>query len=318
MMVKDEFQFPDEIKAETDDGKGEQPKQDDFEVEVVDDTPAADRGRPALQEDVDDPSDEEVAQYSAKVQDRIKKLTHARHDERREKEKILRERDELERVARQALAERDQLQQQFGKNVEVLTSQAKTMAESEMAAAEAELKAAHEAFDTDGIIAAQKKMYAAQIKKDRADNFVPPPSQNRKTVVESAPSDQDTRPNLDEKTSGWMSKNKWFGEGGDEAMTGFALGLHQQLVKKYGDNFTRTDEYYSHIDEAMRQTFPDKFKAGSKKPPSSVVAPANRVAAGPRKVQLTSTQVTLAKRLGLTPQQYAAQVVALEKETAND
>lgn len=101
-------------------------------------------------------------------------------------------------------------------------------------------------------------------------------------------------------------------------MTGFALGLHQQLVKKYGDNFTRTDEYYSHIDEAMRQTFPDKFKAGSKKPPSSVVAPANRVAAGPRKVQLTSTQVTLAKRLGLTPQQYAAQVVALEKETAND
>ena len=317
MIVKDDFQFPDELRVEDEDDKKKTAVSDEVEVEIVDDTPEADRNRPALQEQVDDPSDDEVAQYSAKVQDRIKKLTHARHDERREKEKLQRERDELERVARAAMAERDQLQQQYGKGVEVMVAQAKTMADTEMAAAEAELKAAHEAFDTDAIIAAQKKMYAAQIKKERAENFVAPPSQTKKTAVESDTSDQDTRPNLDEKTSTWMSRNKWFGEGGDEAMTGYALGLHQQLVKKYGDAFTRTDEYYSHIDEAMRHTFPDKFKVGTKKP-TSVVASASRVAAGPRKVQLTSTQVTLAKRLGLTPQQYAAQVVALEKDNEND
>lgn len=314
----DEFRFPDEI----DDDAGKETSfkkgaEDELEVEVVDDTPEADRGRPALAEPVDDPSDEEVAQYSAKVQDRIKKLTHARHDERREKEALKRERDELERVARGAMAERDQLRQQFGKGVEVISAQAKTMADAELAAAEGELKAAMEAFDTDGTIAAQKKLYAAQIKKDKAENFSYAPSQPAKTVVESAPSDREASPTLDEKTSAWMSKNKWFGEGGDKALTGYALGLHQDLVAKHGDSFTRTDEYYSHIDKAMRQTFPDKFKGSTK--PTSVVASAGRVSAqtGPRKVQLTSTQVALAKKLGLTPQQYAAQVVALEKEEAN-
>lgn len=317
-QIDDEFKFPDEIDND-DAGKattfGADDAGDVVEVVVVDDTPAADQGRKALAQQVDDPSDEEVAQYSAKVQGRIKELTHARHDERRRADALQRERDELERVARTAMAERDRLKTQFGQGVKVISEQARTLADAELTAAEGELRTAMEAFDTEGTIAAQKKLYAAQLKKDRADNFSAPPSQPAKTEVESAASDQDTRPTLDEKTSTWMSRNKWFGEGGDEAMTGYALGLHQQLVKKHGESFTRSDEYYSHIDKAMRQTFPDRFKGGTK--PNPVVAPAGRVSAntGPRKVQLTSTQVALAKKLGLTPQQYAAQVVALEGES---
>lgn len=320
----DDFKFPDaEDEGEEKDlafkkGGEVEAEDDDIEVDVVDDTPAADRGRPALNEQVDDPSDEEVAQYSAKVQDRIKKLTHARHDERREKETIKRERDELERVARAAMAERDQLRQQFGKGVEVISAQAKTLADSEMAAAETELREAMEAFDTEGTIKAQKKLYAAQIKKDRVDNFRYTPSQTQGSAVESGPTAPETAPALDEKTSKWMARNKWFGEGGDKALTGYALGLHQNLVAQHGEAYTRTDEYYSHIDKAMRQTFPDRFAAGTKKP-TNVVASAGRVSAsaGPRKVTLTSTQVALAKKFGMTPQQYAAQVVALEKENAN-
>jgi hypothetical protein len=306
----EEFQFPDEIENKP---AASAPAEEQYEIDVVDDTPAEDRGRPALAEQVDDPTDDELAAYSKNVQDRIKKLTHKTHDERRRADALQRERDELERVARATMAERDQLKQQFGQGAALIATQAKAMAETEVASAEADLKAAHEAFDTDAVIAAQKKLYAAMMKKDRAENFVPPPSQPEKSDVQSRPSDQETRPTLDDKTSSWMSKNKWFGEGGDEAMTGYALGLHQQLVKKHGEAFTRTDEYYSHIDKAVRQTFPDRFK-GNQTRPTSIVASAGRVPAGPRKVQLTSTQVALAKRLGMTTQQYAAELVKLEQE----
>lgn len=309
-IQNDEFKFPDEIDDKKVDDKTEE---EQYEIDIVDDTPAEDRGRPALAEQVEDPTDEELAAYSKNVQERIKKLTHKTHDERRRADALQRERDELERVARATMAERDQLKQQFGKGAELLATQAKAMAETEVASAEAELKAAHEAFDTDAVIAAQKKLYAAMMKKDRAENFVPPPSNLERTQVQSRPSDQETRPALDEKTSTWMSKNKWFGEGGDEAMTGYALGLHQQLVKKHGESFTRTDEYFSHIDKAVRQTFPDRFK-GTQSRPTSIVASAGRVPAGPKKVQLTSTQVALAKKLGMTTQQYAAELVKLEQE----
>lgn len=306
----EEFKFPDEIDDKPAAGAT---AEDQYEIELVDDTPPDDRGRPALAEQVDDPTDEELATYSRNVQDRIKKLTHKSHDERRRADALQRERDELERVARATMAERDQLKQQFGKGAELIASQAKSMADTEVAAAEADLKAAHEAFDTDAVVAAQKKLYQAMAKKERAENFSLPPSQPEKTEVQSRPSDQETRPALDDKTSSWMSKNKWFGEGGDEAMTGYALGLHQQLVKKHGDAFTRTDEYFSHIDKAVRQTFPDRFK-GTQTRPTSIVAPAGRVPAGPKKVQLTSTQVALAKKLGMTTQQYAAELVKLEQE----
>ncbi len=309
----DEFKFPDEVDdKKVDDKKTE----DEFEIELVDDTPEDDRGRPALAEDVPDPSDEELAAYSKNVQERIKKLTHKSHDERRRADALQRERDELERVARQTMAERDRLKQQFGQGAQIIATQAKTMAEAEVAQAESELKAAHEAFDTDAVIAAQKKLYAAMMKVDRAQNFSIPASQPEKTEVQSAPSAQDTPPQLDQKTSTWMSKNKWFGEGGDEEMTGFALGLHQKLVKQHGESFTRSDEYYSHIDKAVRQRFPEHFKGTQTRTPS-VVAPAGRVAAGPKKVQLTSTQVALAKKFGMTPQQYAAELVKIEQENAN-
>jgi hypothetical protein len=316
-MANEAFKFPDEDDTlATDVVDKKKPVEPEIEVEIIDDVPEEDRGRKALDETVDDPTDEEIAQYSTKVQDRIKKLTHARHDERRQREAVQRERDELERFARSAIAERDQLQKQFGDGVAVISTQAKTMADTELAAAEAELIAAHEAFDTAAIVAAQKKMYAAQIKKDRVENFRYTPSQTPKNAVESPTTAQNTAPKLDAKTSTWMSRNKWFGEGGDKAMTGYALGLHQELVGEHGDAYTRTDEYYSHIDKAMRRTFPDKFEGGTKKP-TSVVASAGRVAAGPKKVQLTSTQVALATKFGMTPQQYAIEVAKLENENGN-
>jgi hypothetical protein len=96
-------------------------------------------------------------------------------------------------------------------------------------------------------------------------------------------------------------------------MTGFALGLHDELVAS-GYSAT-SDEYYERIDARMREVFPDKFEDAEPKRKTQVVAPATRSTA-PKKVTLTKTQVQLAKRLGLTPQQYAKQV-ALDMRKQN-
>jgi hypothetical protein len=314
---EDEFTFPDEDDAQSaaDDSTGtefEVDLGDEVEIEVVDDTPDEDKGRPALDTPVDDPTDDELKEYSGKVQDRIKKLTHARHDERRRADALMRENEELQRVAKTALAERESMRGQYIKGAEVLANQTKAVADKSVQEAKAKLKAAHEAFDTDAIVEAQAELNEAQMRKNQIDNFRPS-SQAQETVVESQQQAPAAAPNLDTKTKTWLARNKWFGEGGDEAMTGFALGLHQKLVKKNGEGYTRTDEYYSQIDAAMRQTFPTRFKpkAGTERQ-STVVAPATRVTT-PRKVTLTATQVALAKRFGLTNQQYAAELLKTEK-----
>jgi hypothetical protein len=246
------------------------------------------------------------------VQDRIKKLTHARHDERRRADTLARENEELQRVAASAIAARDNMRGQYIKGAEVLATQTKAVAEKSVTEAKAKLKAAHDAFDTDAIVEAQAELNEAQMRKNQVDNFKPA-VQQQETVVESQQQAQPAARALDDRTQKWLGRNKWFGEGGDEAMTGYALGLHQKLVKQKGEGYTRTDEYYSQIDAAMRQTFPTRFKpkAGTERQ-STVVASATRVTT-PRKVTLTSTQVALAKRFGLTPQQYAAELVKTEK-----
>jgi hypothetical protein len=312
---EDEFKFPDEAQTAADKSTGIETElnMDDVEIEIVNDVPEQDRDRPALESPVEDPTDDELKEYSSKVQDRIKKLTHARHDERRRADTLQRERDELERLARDAISARDFLQKQAKLGSKALSEQQATLADRDVVEAKAALKAAHDAFDTDAIVDAQEKLNDAQLRKATAANIRQRAVQDDENGVESTATSQPVVPALDDKTASWMSKNKWFGKGGDEAMTGFALGLHEQLVKKHGEGYTRTDEYYSHIDATVRKTFPDKFQ--QKAEPSrqkSVVASASRTPAA-RKVTLTATQVALAKKFGLTPQQYAAETLKLEQ-----
>jgi len=124
-------------------------------------------------------------------------------------------------------------------------------------------------------------------------------------------------PEPDAKTKAWAAQNEWFGN--DSEMTGYAFGVHESLVKQGINPQSQADEYYNRIDESMRQRFPDKFdeqqvEAAPVRQAGSVVAPAGRSAKKPRRVQLTSTQVALAKRLGLSAEQYAAQLL---KEASN-
>jgi len=310
----EEFKFPDEV--ENKDKPLETHNEDDFEIEVVDDTPPADRGRKPLEREVEDPTDEEINQYTKGAQERIKELTHARHDERRAKEAMAREKAELERIAQQMLEENKRLKEVVNSGSEQFTQMAKTATEAQLEKARRDYKAAQEAFDTDAIIAAQEALTIAKIRAEEAKNFRPTPLQIDKNEVYSQPQQTQTAP--DEKSLRWQAKNQWFGSQGFEEITSFALGLHQKLVNSGVD--PRSDQYYEQIDARIKKTFPDVFGEATATTPAetpqkktpSVAAPAAR-SSGTKKIQLTTTQLALAKKFKMDPKVYAAEVLKLEK-----
>jgi hypothetical protein len=315
--MKDEYKFPDEQEKEAEpqveiEGEGE------LEIEVVDDTPEKDRGRKPLEKPVEDPTDSELDDYSEGVKRRIKELTHARHDERRQKEAVAREKEELQRLTQQLLEENNSLKQRVNTGQEIFAETAKQKVEAELEMARRQLKEAHEAFDTDAIIAAQEKLAEMKMRSENLKNFKLPALQPTEIPVQNTqPQTQRSQP--DEKSLRWQAKNQWFGQPGFEEYTSYALGLHQKLVN--GGVDPRTEEYFDQIDGRMKTKFPELFGGAEEKPktsevqkkPSTVVAPATR-STGAGKIRLTATQVALAKKLGLTPQQYAAQVAKLENQ----
>jgi hypothetical protein len=193
----------------------------------------------------------------------------------------------------------------------------KKVAENDLEDAKRKYKEAYESGDSDALVAAQEAMTEAKMKTEAAKNFRAAPLQSGEVDVQTQQT-QVPRQDLDDKTVRWQAKNRWFGADGYEEVTSFALGLHQKLVNSGVD--PRSDDYFERIDARMKSTFPDIFGEAEDKPrsgdgskrPTSVVAPATR-STGARKVQLTPTQVALAKKYGLTPQQYAAEVAKLEK-----
>jgi hypothetical protein len=310
--MAEQYKFPDEL----DDGRNQkfeiQQPEDDVEIEIVDDTPIQDRGRRPLDREVEDPTDEEIESYTRGAQDRIKELTHARHDERRAKEAIYREKQELERLAQHMVEENKRLKQYVNNGTQQYGAMAQTAAGAELDKARREYKAAQESFDTDAILAAQEALFEAKAKLQQAQNFRPPPLQVEEYDVQ--PQQQQTQSvQPDEKTLRWQAKNQWFGSDGFEEVTSFALGLHQKLVNSGVD--PRHDEYFEQIDARVKSTFPEIFGGTSEKSrrPSSVVAPATR-STGTRKVQLTPSQAALIKKYNLDPKKYVAEVLKLENQ----
>ena len=316
--MAEQYKFPDELEDnKTQKVEIVQPE-DDVEIEIVDDTPVQDRGRRPLDREVEDPTDEEIESYTRGAQDRIKELTHARHDERRAKEALLREKQELERLAQHYVEENKKLKQYVSTGTEQYGAMAKTAAEAEMEKARRDYKAAQEAFDTDAIIAAQEALFDAKSKLQQAQNFRPPPLQVEETEVQ--PRQQQTESvKPDEKTLRWQAKNQWFGSDGFEEVTSFALGLHQKLVNSGVD--PRENEYFEQIDARVQSKLPEVFGGSDERPkssetprrPSSVVAPASR-STGTRKVQLTPSQAALIKKYNLDPKKYVAEVLKLENQ----
>jgi len=283
----------------------------EVEVEVVDDTPKADRNRKAS-EPPEDVTDDELEDYSDKVRKRIQHFSKGYHDERRAKEEAHRQSQELERVTQQLMEENKKLKGNVNKNQAALLDQAKKNASIESDNAKRAYKEAYESGDSDAVLDAQDKLTNAKLKSERLANFKLPPLQETETPVPEEVGQIAPAVQVDERAADWQKTNSWFGD--DDEMTSLALGLHNKLVKQGVS--PQSDEYYESIDTRMRQVFPDNFEdAEPKRKKTQVVAPATRSTA-PRKVTLTRTQVQIAKRLGLTPEQYAKQV-AIDMRKAN-
>jgi hypothetical protein len=309
VMEKDDFEFEEETSSKVQSNKSED---EDFEIEVIDDTPEPDRGKARRADDSEAqvPEDDEIQSYSEGVQKRIKQLKFEYHEERRRKEEAARLQEEALRYAQQVKAENDKLRKTLEEGEGVLVNQAKGRVAAELDKAKSAYKAAYEAGDSDALIEAQERLTTLQAEKMRYDSYRPQPRQAQTPAPEyTKPQPQPPRP--DEKAMSWAQKNTWFER--DSEMTGYAYGLHEKLVRSGVD--PRSDEYYNQIDRAVRRMFPDRFDSGKieetapLRQAGNVVAPAARSGKKPRKVQLTSTQVALAKRLGLSNEQYAAQLL---------
>lgn len=312
--MADQFRFPDEDDTPEVEIKAE----GELEIEVVDDTPEQDRNRKPLDREVVEPTEDELESYSDKVKNRIKELTHAKHDARRAKEAAEREREEALRVAQRLIDENKRLKEYVTTGEKHFAETAKSAADSSLDLAKRRYKEAYESGDADAIIAAQEAMTEAKLRSEAVKNFKPATLQSDESEVQLPQASP--QPSLDEKTQRWMAKNQWFGASGYEDVTAYSLGLHKKLVGSGID--PRSDAYYAQIDARLKERFPeivggdaeaDKPEPphGLKKPPT-VVAPATR-STGAKKVQLTASQVALAKRLNLTPQQYAAELMRLER-----
>ena len=126
----DAYKFPDELDDKNVELEVSTDGEADVEVEIVDDTPEKDRGRKPLDREVADPTDDEIESYSDGVKKRIKELTHARHDERRAKEALLREKLELERLAQHMVAENNRLKQYVNTGTEQYAASQLSLAET--------------------------------------------------------------------------------------------------------------------------------------------------------------------------------------------
>jgi len=322
-LEQDDFKFPDELEAEEAAKGGKVEENDAFAIEIEDDRPEADRNAvPLDKETVKELEEDDLKDYSKKVKQRIDQMKKVWHDERREKEAALREQQEAIRVAQRLLEENKKLKEAYSSGEKTYIETVQNAVELEMAAAKRNYRDAVDSGDTDRIVEAQSELNSAAIKADKVKNFRPSTLQAEQNEVQIPQQAQKQEQKIDPLTSKWLDKNTWYGP--DEEMTALALASHAKLERQFGKQFVGSEDYFKHIDETMRKRFPENFseevqtQVGGDKPnqradakPAPVVAPATRSTASKR-IVLKASQVALAKKLGLTPEQYAREMQKLE------
>jgi hypothetical protein len=306
-VEKTEFEFPDEIEEKQSRvGSKVVAVEDKPEIEVVDDTPEADRGRKPMMDPPKDPTEEELSKYDEGVKKRIQHFTKGYHEERRAKEAAQREKEEALRLAEAVVEENKKLRGSLSENNAFALEQAKKVVENELAVAKRAYKEAADAFDSDAMLAAQEAITAASIKADKIANFRPAPLQEQETVVQPRQSQQETA-SSDPELNRWRAKNDWFGS--DKKMTAYALGVHEDLLSE--GVVAGSKQYYERLDADLHARFPEKFEKPDDDAPTqrraNVVAPVTRSTA-PRKIVLSQSQVNIAKRLGVPLELYARKV----------
>jgi len=301
------FKFPDE-GTEIVAREGEEKDDVKIEIEIEDDRPEQDRVDPLPENVKEELYDDEMTDYSAKVKKKLLQMKKLAHDERREKDAAMREQQEALSFAQQVIEENKRLKSHLNENEKSILQSVSKNVEMEMEQAKRSYREAYESGDTEKMLDAQQKLTDVALKQEKVKNFKPSPLQTENPVVQT----RQEIPRADPSAVAWQQENAWFGQ--DKLMTGMALALHEQL--KDDGVVLSSQEYYKRIDETMRQRFPEKFETdktneSSRTRPSTNVAPATR-STSPKKIRLTQSQLAISKKLGLSPEQYALAVLAME------
>ena len=306
----------------------------EVEVEILDDRPLEDR-KPPKSKTASNDVEEEIEGINDKVQKRIDKLKYEFHEERRAKEAADRLREEAVNYAQKIQGENKRLSALINKGEEALLGQISAKSSAELEKAKTEFKDAYEAGNSDKMLEANEKILAAQVDKKSANDKLIYYQQQQEALKQQMeqPIQQTQQPQvpIDPKSTKWLQENTWFQHPDYEEATGYIMGLHKRLIVNEGIH-PNSDEYFDRINKGKEQIFKvleskdnavateseeiqEEVETVISKKPSNVVAPATRNnGAMPRKVQLTATQVSLARRLGLTPEQYAKSLAQTENK----
>ena len=289
------------------------PKPDDTSEKLdehVDVRDSKDDKEPEKKEEVKEEKKEELEQYSEGVQKRIAKLTKKWREAERQKEAAL-------DFARGGQAELSQLKTKMAKLEPSYVTAVENRVISGLAAAKSKLMRAREAGDIDAEVDAQKEIGRLGMEEVRVNTLKNKLSETRETEVRTPSLNQAIQaPPTDPKAEEWADRNEWFGK--DNAMTYTAFDLHEKLTKQEGFD-PHSNEYYSEIDKRMRLDFPHKFdrkelSEGTTKPTQTVASATRSVKPGRQTVRLTSSQVAIAKKLGVPLEDYAKQLKIITKE----
>ena len=318
-MADDDFKFPDEMENET--PEVEAAAEPQVEIEVVDDRPEEDQknAQPLPESIVKEIDEDDLEKYNAEAKQRLLQMKKLINDERRAKEQALREQQEAIRVAQSLVEETKKLKGRLTEGEKVYVSNAKEGAERQLELARIAYKEAYDSGDSDKVVEAQEKLTEAKFKLHEVQSYRPQYEESALQTAENEvkiPEQSQQPQRLHSKTQAWLDKNSWYGV--DDDMSFLAMGIHRKLERN--GVVTGSDEYWNAIDTEMRKRFPEKFAGentpetkDSVKKPSTVVAPATR-STSPKKIRLTQTQLALAKKFKLSPEQYALELTKLESQ----
>lgn len=254
---------------------------------------------------------DEIEDYSEGVKKRIAKLTYKiREAERREQAAI--------DYAKSVQGELNKTKNKLSKTDQNLYDEYKGRVGSELQAAQDRYKKAYESGDTDAMLEAQKSIAKLAVEEESLNRVrAKQPEEVEEAVVDvdkeiqaRSQVQQEPQVQADPKAQDWAKKNEWFGS--DVAMTTSAFAFHRQLVEQEGYDPT-SDEYYAEVDKRMAEAFPHKLGKTQQNMVNEVVAGSSRGSTtartrSRRKVQLTPSQVAIAKRLGVPLEEYAKHI----------
>ena len=318
-MADDDFKFPDEMENEV--PEVEAAAEPQVEIEVVDDRPVEDQknAQPLPEAIVKEIDEDDLEKYNAEAKQRLLQMKKLINDERRAKEQALREQQEAIRVAQSLVEETKKLKGRLTEGEKVYVSNAKEGAERQLELARIAYKEAYDSGDSEKVVEAQEKLTEAKFKLHEVESYRPQYEESALQTAENEvkiPEQSQQPQRLDSKTQAWLDKNSWYGV--DDDMSFLAMGIHRRLERD--GVATGSDQYWNAIDTEMRKRFPEKFAGentsetkDSVKKPSTVVAPATR-STSPKKIRLTQTQLALAKKFKLSPEQYAMELTKLESQ----